>query len=73
MIESELDSYLRTNYGSCTRGSECYWGKTKGSNRATGCLKIGWKGRACEHWRPISDELLKVLKANGYGPKSNAS
>ena len=48
----DLRDYLLDNYGTCDRGADCYWGKD-GRGRFDGCLRTGWRGRACEHWRPI--------------------
>lgn len=56
LARDELTDYLLDNYGTCSRdrgeaGNDCYWGKgAKGE--WNGCLRTGWKGRACRHWQP---------------------
>jgi hypothetical protein len=55
-----MADYLLDNYGECTRGADCYWGKDTRGKR-NGCLLTGWLGRKCPHWRPLGattwDEL----------------
>lgn len=53
----EISDYMAENYGSCARGAaQCYHGP--------GCLKLGWKGRACQHWRPVGwTEITEVGRA----------
>lgn len=39
--------YIQNNYGECELGSgACYHGS------APACLKNGWLGNSCKHWRP---------------------
>jgi hypothetical protein len=69
--DEELDNYLLDIYGTCTRDqgkqNDCYWGKDA-NGRDNGCLKIGWKGRACPHWQPISEtQLQQIRRAYGGG------
>lgn len=57
---TELADYIADNYGECARGSsDCYHGG--------GCLKTGWLGRACPHWRPVTDRdfIARVTAALG--------
>lgn len=54
--------YFLDNYGSCDRGPDCYWGKDPSGN-FNGCLKMGWRGRACPYWKPLGALDHKTLKA----------
>lgn len=60
--------YLLDHYGHCDRTAECYSG-IDAFGRFNGCLKTGWKGRACKHWRPLGaetfDELRRKTAAHG--------
>lgn len=53
--DPDLAAYLLDNYGTCERDrpgrNDCYWGKDERGNY-NGCLKVGWLGRGCPHWRP---------------------
>lgn len=62
-----LANWLDT-YGSCAREkgarNDCYHGKDS-AGRDNGCLKVGWIGRACPHWKPISEtELVWLIAAH---------
>jgi hypothetical protein len=63
-----MKEYLLDNYGECDRGPDCYWGKDSKENW-NGCLRMGWKGRACSHWKPLGattmEELYAMLKNRG--------
>lgn len=65
LARNELAAYIADNYGSCARGSDCYWGKDH-HGHFDGCLKTGWRGTACKHWRPVEasswDELAAVMR-----------
>lgn len=54
LARNDVESYISDNYGSCDRGADCYHGRDK-SGRFNGCLRTGWRGVACPHWRPIED------------------
>lgn len=41
----DMSDYLLDNYGVCDLGADCYW--------RPGCLKTGWRGRACQFWKPL--------------------
>ena len=60
LARDELADYIADNYGTCARGSDCYWG-TNVAGKLNGCLRVGWRGRDCAHWRPVEarnwDEL----------------
>lgn len=63
--------YIADNYGTCDRGSDCYWG-TDAHGRSDGCLRIGWRGRDCRHWQPVKARNVEELKTeqenyNGSG------
>jgi hypothetical protein len=58
---NNFSDYLLDNYGECDRNEGCYWGKDKFGN-FNGCLRTGWKGRACKHWRPLGATTLEQLK-----------
>ena len=56
MSGDTLPDYIQDNYGSCALGAkEC---------AATSCLKYGWKGRGCPHWKTLGattyQELLDI-------------
>ena len=67
--KDELDDHLLDHYGYCDRDhptlnqglwNDCYHGKDV-RGKDNGCLKIGWKGRACPHWHPGGiDEIRKA-------------
>jgi hypothetical protein len=64
LARNELLDYLLDTYGHCDRDkgkqNDCYWG-TDTLGHPNGCLRAGWKGRACKHWHPIEGELLDRL------------
>jgi hypothetical protein len=56
----DMANYLLDNYGACELGSaQCYHGP------GPQCLKRGWRGRACENWKPLGartlEEFLSLL------------
>lgn len=58
---AELADYLTDHYGECALGSpRCYHGP------GPQCLKVEWRGRGCQHWRPTGArdwaELLRPLR-----------
>lgn len=59
--EDDLAAYLLDHYGECSRGADCYHG-ADGHGRPDGCLKIGWIGRGCAHWRPGGARTMEELK-----------
>lgn len=58
--------YLRDLYGHCDRDgakvNDCYWGKDARGHE-NGCLKVGWSGRACPHWRPLDETNAELFAA----------
>lgn len=48
---SDLADYLADHYGTCDRGADCYHGRAA-PGVFDGCLRTGWRGRACDHWAP---------------------
>lgn len=62
LARNDLADYLLDNYGTCDRGSDCYWGKDL-AGRDDGCLKTGWRGRACPHWQTVGATNLDELRA----------
>jgi hypothetical protein len=69
-IPAELLAHWLDHYGQCSRDNgkqnDCYWG-TDAARRDNGCLKVGWKGRACAHWTPISEnELAWLVVAHSF-------
>ena len=64
--QAGLADYIADNYGACARGSDCYWGRDEGG-RFNGCLKIGWRGRACVHWEPTTAKTEEELIAQQRG------
>lgn len=64
-VARDLADYLAHNYGSCDRGSDCYHGRN-GRGDFNGCLRNGWRGRACASWHPTAattwDELHALAK-----------
>jgi hypothetical protein len=52
LAHNDLAEYLLDNYGTCDRGADCYWGKDAQGN-FNGCLRVGWIGRSCKHWKPL--------------------
>ncbi len=61
LARNDLSDYLLDNYGECDRGANCYWGRDA-LGRFNGCLKTGWRGRACNHWHPLGAQTLDELK-----------
>jgi hypothetical protein len=57
LAPNDLAAYIADHHGSCDRDkpkrNDCYWGKDA-TGRYNGCLKVGWLGRACPHWHPVS-------------------
>lgn len=61
LARNDVAEYLLDNYGACDRGADCYWGKdTRGA--FNGCLKTGWRGRACRHWQPSGITSLEEMR-----------
>lgn len=60
VAKNDVADYLLDNYGTCSRGADCYWGHDT-MGRYDGCLKTGWIGRACPHWKPIGATTLEEL------------
>ena len=64
--DRDLSDYIADNYGVCARGAGCYWGRDS-HGEFDGCLRNGWRGRACSHWQPVAvrtwDELMAMLAA----------
>lgn len=58
---SDLELYLKSNYGVCDREADCYHG-TDGNGQFDGCLRTGWRGIRCSHWHPISDQEMENMK-----------
>lgn len=55
--EAELADYLEENYGECELGSaRCYHGP------GPQCLKSGWKGILCPHWKPLGVKTWEELR-----------
>ena len=53
----DMAEYLLDNYGECALGSaRCYHGP------GPQCLKLGWRGRACENWKPLGARTLKDFR-----------
>jgi len=67
LARNDLAEYLADNYGTCDRGSDCYHGRDA-RGRFNGCLRVGWRGRACPHWHPTTatnwDELRSAHDLN---------
>lgn len=52
----DMADYLLDNYGECELGSErCYHGP------GPQCLKRGWRGRDCPHWKTLGARTLEEL------------
>lgn len=69
-VPPELLAHWLDHYGQCSRDkgkqNDCYHGKDA-AGRDDGCLKVGWKGRACPHWTPIAEnELVWLIAAHTY-------
>src|SRR6185503_682409 len=67
-IPAELLAHWLDHYGRCARDNgkqnDCYHGKD-GTGHDNGCLKVGWRGRICPHWTPISEnELVWLIAAH---------
>jgi len=58
----EIADYLADHYGQCQRGADCYHGKDAAA-QDNGCLKVGWRGRACPYWKPTTARNWTELKA----------
>lgn len=52
LARNDLEGYVSRNYGRCTRGPDCYHGRDS-MGRPNGCLKMGWQGTSCPHWKPV--------------------
>ena len=73
-IPAELLAHWLDHYGQCARDNgkqnDCYHGKDA-AGRDNGCLKVGWRGRACGYWTPISgNELVWLIAAHTYKDKN---
>lgn len=71
-VPAELLAHWLDDYGQCSRDNgrqnDCYHGRDA-AGRDNGCLKVGWKGRGCPHWTPISgSELVWLVAAHTYNP-----
>lgn len=62
LARNDIADYLLDNYGTCDREAGCYWGKDSCGNY-NGCLRNGWRGRACKHWHPLGATSLQELHA----------
>lgn len=60
LARNDLTDYLADNYGTCDRGADCYHGKDD-RGRFNGCLRVGWKGRACKHWHPLGVQTFEEI------------
>lgn len=65
LARNELLDHILDTFGRCDRDqpkrNDCYWGP--------GCLKTGWRGRACPHWHPVEgDDLDKIMSAHIGAP-----
>jgi hypothetical protein len=74
-VPAELLAHWLDHYGQCSRDhgkqNDCYWGKDA-AGHDNGCLKVGWKGRACLHWTPVSGpELTWLIAAHTYRASSS--
>lgn len=60
LARNDLPDYIADNYGECALAG-CY------------CLRKGWIGRACPHWKPVKardwDELLVEMRRI-YAPRA---
>lgn len=61
-MDDDLASYIQDNYGICSRGSDCYLGKSS-VGYFNGCLKVGWRGKACPYWQPVSARTWDEFRA----------
>jgi hypothetical protein len=59
LARNDIADYLLDNYGECSRGEDCYWGK---DGKGHSCLRQGWLGRACKHWHPLGVTSLDELR-----------
>lgn len=57
-----MEEYLLDHYGTCDRDADCYWGRNK-VGAYDGCLRTGWRGRACGHWHPLGVKSWAELRA----------
>lgn len=69
LARNDLADYLLDNYGICERGPDCYWGKDSGG-RYNGCLKTGWRGQQCDHWKPLGATNLDELRSLSSAPEN---
>jgi hypothetical protein len=64
LARNSLYEHLLDTYGTCDRDNgrqnDCYWGKDARGND-NGCLKVGWLGRACKHWRPVDAQQIEAI------------
>lgn len=72
LARNELYEQLLDLYGLCDRDkparNDCYWGKDA-AGRDNGCLRVGWLGRSCKHWRPAdSRQIEAIMKASTPHP-----
>lgn len=58
---SELEYYIKNNYGICDREENCYHGKDA-NGHLNGCLATGWMGMQCPHWHPVPDTEMEKMK-----------
>ena len=54
-----IADYLLDNYGTCVRGSDCFWDSDRLGHP---CLRVGWLGRQCRYWKPLGITTLDELK-----------
>ena len=60
LAKNDLVDYITDNYGTCDRGADCYHGKDA-AGRFNGCLRTGWKGKACPYWHPTKATSFEDL------------
>lgn len=60
LARNDLSDYLLDTYGECARGADCYWGRNA-FGQFDGCLKTGWSGRSCKHWKPLGAQTYEEL------------
>ena len=57
LARNDLATYLAETYGECELGSgRCYHGP------GPQCLKLGWRGTACPHWKPTKTTTMDELR-----------
>ena len=55
--DDDLADYLLDTYGECELGSgRCYHGP------GPRCLRTGWRGRECPHWKTLDARTLDELR-----------